>query len=225
MGMAAGQPPPGFDMPARRPFFETLVQLIIGLLFISISATVTPASLRHVLLPTLVLVAFLVLVVRPLVAVRRHRGHRPDPGERAFVGLDGAARHRRRLHRLDLLRHPRRRLGLARRLRRSSATFLVIVATVTLYGLTAAPRGPAARRRRAGPHPAAAGGRRLRGRSPWAAALRSAGLDVLMWAGLEEQRERIRDAGLELAPGELLGDGHRPRAPAGGNHRRLPAHR
>ena len=36
----------GFDVPARRPFFETLVQLIIGVLFISISATVTPASLR-----------------------------------------------------------------------------------------------------------------------------------------------------------------------------------
>ena len=25
-----------------------------------------------------------------------------------------------------------------------------------------------------------------------------------MWAGLEEQREQIRQAGLELAPGELL---------------------
>ena len=35
-------------------------------------------------------------------------------------------------------------------------------------------------------------------------ALRSAGLQVLMWAGLEEQREAIRQAGLELAPGELL---------------------
>ncbi|MEJ8641009.1 cation:proton antiporter [Streptomyces sp. MS1.HAVA.3] len=58
----------GFDMPARRPFFETLVQLIIGLLFISISSSVTPASLTPVLLPTLVLVAVLVLVVRPLVA-------------------------------------------------------------------------------------------------------------------------------------------------------------
>ena len=33
----------GFDVPARRPFFETLVQLIIGVLFISISATVTAA--------------------------------------------------------------------------------------------------------------------------------------------------------------------------------------
>jgi hypothetical protein len=37
-----------------------------------------------------------------------------------------------------------------------------------------------------------------------ACGLRSAGLDVLMWAGLEEERERIKRAGLELAPGELL---------------------
>ena len=58
----------GFDIPARRPFFETLVQLIIGVLFISISATVTPQSLRHLILPTLGLVAVLVLVARPLVA-------------------------------------------------------------------------------------------------------------------------------------------------------------
>ena len=49
--------------PAARPSrpggqgFETLVQLIIGLLFISISATVTPASVRHLILPTVGLVA------------------------------------------------------------------------------------------------------------------------------------------------------------------------
>ena len=54
-----------FDIPARRPFFETLVQLIIGVLFVSISATVTPQSLRHLILPTLVLVAVLVIVARP----------------------------------------------------------------------------------------------------------------------------------------------------------------
>ncbi|MGO9217797.1 MAG: hypothetical protein ACLP5E_08520 [Streptosporangiaceae bacterium] len=48
--------PAGF---IRQPFFETLVQLIIGILFISISATVTPQSLRHLVLPTLVLTAVL----------------------------------------------------------------------------------------------------------------------------------------------------------------------
>jgi len=35
-------------------------------------------------------------------------------------------------------------------------------------------------------------------------ALQSAGLTVLMWAGLEQQRQQISQAGLELAPGELL---------------------
>ena len=37
-----------------------------------------------------------------------------------------------------------------------------------------------------------------------ACALASTGLDVLMWAGLEEQRAAVRRAGLELAPWELL---------------------
>ena len=31
------------DVPARRAFFETLVQLTIGVLLVSISATVTPS--------------------------------------------------------------------------------------------------------------------------------------------------------------------------------------
>src|SRR5262249_8090323 len=57
-----------FDVPAKRPFFETLVQLIIGVLFVAISATVTPESLKHIVLPTVGLVAVLVLLTRPLVA-------------------------------------------------------------------------------------------------------------------------------------------------------------
>ena len=72
-----------------------------------------------------------------------------------------------------------------------------------MYGLTAA---PVARRLRVGrparARPLLVGGDR------WVIdlgrALRSAGLEVLMWAGLDEQREQIRQAGLELAPGELL---------------------
>src|ERR1700761_4622838 len=60
MGLALANRP-GFDIPSRRPFFEALVQLIIGILFISISATVSPQSLRHLLLPTFALVAVLVL--------------------------------------------------------------------------------------------------------------------------------------------------------------------
>jgi hypothetical protein len=79
----------------------------------------------------------------------------------------------------------------------------VIVATVALYGLTVV---PAARRlgvtRPARTRPLLVGG------APWVIelgrALQSAGLEVVMWAGLDQQREQIRRAGLELAPGELL---------------------
>jgi hypothetical protein len=82
-------------------------------------------------------------------------------------------------------------------------TFLVIVATVAIYGLTAV---PVARRlhvtRPARTRPLLVGG------DPWvidlARALRSAGLEVMMWAGSDDQREQITQAGLELMPGELL---------------------
>ncbi|MFK4212381.1 hypothetical protein [Streptomyces sp. NPDC030920] len=85
MGMAMANLP-GLDLPARRPFLDILVSLTIGLLFISISATVTPASLRHVVLPALALVAFLVLVVRPLVALVSTAGTDVRGGERWFIG-------------------------------------------------------------------------------------------------------------------------------------------
>ena len=85
MGLAVANLP-GFDIPARRPFFETLVQLIIGVLFVSISATVTPASLRHLVLPSLGLIAVLVLITRPLVALLATARTDMTAGERWFTG-------------------------------------------------------------------------------------------------------------------------------------------
>jgi hypothetical protein len=83
------------------------------------------------------------------------------------------------------------------------ATFLVIVMTVMVYGLTASPMA-----RLLGVARAARTRPLLVGGLPWVVdlgrALQSAGLDVLMWAGLQEQRDHIGRAGLELAPGELL---------------------
>jgi hypothetical protein len=192
----------GFDAPARRLFFETLVQLIIGVLFVSISATVTPASLEHLVLPTLGLVAVLVLVTRPLVAwvatarTDLTRGERQFTGWMAPRGIVAAATASTFSAQL-VAKH----IGGASKI--LPVTFLVIVATVALYGLTAV---PVARRvgvtRPARTRPLLVGG------EAWvidlAHALRSAGLEVLLWAGFEQQRERIRRSGLELAPGELL---------------------
>ncbi|MFB7243500.1 sodium:proton exchanger [Streptomyces populi] len=201
MGMALANLP-GVSLPARRPFLETLVSLIIGLLFISISATVTPASLRHVVLPTLALVAALVLVVRPLVALLSTLRTDLLRGERAFIGWMAprgivAASTASTFSAALVADH----VDGAQKI--LPATFLVIVTTVTLYGLSA---HPVARRlgalRPARARPLLVGG------DPWAidlgSALRSAGLDVLMWAGREDQRALIRAAGLPLAPGALL---------------------
>lgn len=201
MGMAMANLP-GLDIPVRRPFFDTLVSLVIGLLFISISATVAPSSLRHVVLPSLALVALLVLVTRPLVAHLATLRTDVPRGERWFIawmaprGIVAAAT--ASTFSAELVEK-----GVTGAERILPATFVVIVATVTLYGLTAF---PVARRlgvlRPARSRPLLVGG------APWAVdlacALGSAGLDVLMWAGAERERARIVEAGLKLAPGELL---------------------
>jgi NhaP-type Na+/H+ or K+/H+ antiporter len=192
------------DIPVRRQFFETLVSLIIGLLFTSISATVTPGSLNHVGLPALGLAAFLVVVVRPLVVAMCTYGTDLSRGERCFVGWMAprgivAAATASTFTSALVADHVD---GAAKIL---PATFVVIVATVTLYGLTAAPVARILRvKRPSRSRPLLVGG------DPWVidlgATLRSTGMDVLMWARRDEQRQDIQRAGLEIAPGGLLGN-------------------
>ncbi len=192
----------GFDVSARRPFFETLVQLVIGVLFVAISATVTPASLRHLVLPTLGLAAVLVLITRPLVGWLATARTDMSTGERLFTGWMAprgivAAATASTFSAGLIARH----IGGAAKI--LPVTFLVIVVTVAVYGLTAV---PVARRlgvtRPARTRPLLVGG------DDWVVdlgrALRSLGLEVLMWAGFDEQRQQIKQAGLELAPGEML---------------------
>jgi NhaP-type Na+/H+ or K+/H+ antiporter len=192
----------GFDIPARRPFFETLVQLIIGILFISISATVTPQSLRHLLLPTLGLVAVLVLAARPLAAFAATLRTDLSGGERAFTGWM-APRGIVAAATASTFAAGRVAKGIGGAAKILPVTFVVIVATVTLYGLTAIPVA-----RRLGVSRPARARPLLVGGDAWVIdlgrALQSAGLEVLMWAGMDEQRAQITEAGLDLAPGELL---------------------
>jgi NhaP-type Na+/H+ or K+/H+ antiporter len=198
-----------FDVPVRREFFETLVSLIIGLLFLSISATVTPASLHHVGLPALGLAAFLVFAVRPLVTAVSTFRTDLSRNERAFVGwmaprgIVAAATASTFASGLVADRVD----GAAAIL---PATFVVIVATVTLYGLTAAPAA-----RLLGVVRPSRSRALLVGGDPWtvdlAAALKSTGVEVLMWAGRDRQRRRIRQAGIDLAAGGMLAA-----APGGG---------
>jgi NhaP-type Na+/H+ or K+/H+ antiporter len=203
MGLALANLPM-FDIPARRPFFETLVQLIIGILFISISATVTPQSVGDVLLPALGLVAVLVLVARPLVAWVSTLRTDLSRGERVFVGWMAprgiVAAATASTFAATLVSD-----GVGGASDILPTTFLVIIGTVTLYGLTAVPVA-----RRLGVTRAAASRPLIVGGSAWVVALartlRAQGLDVLMWAGAHRQRRRIQEAGLALAPGRLVAD-------------------
>jgi NhaP-type Na+/H+ or K+/H+ antiporter len=128
----------GFEHAEHRRFFRTVVQLVIGLLFISISATVTPTSVSRVLWPTLAVVLCLVLVVRPLIAVVATIGTNLSTSERAFIGwMDprgivaastaatfGGALAGMNIPGADAL---------------LPATFVVIAGTVAIYGLSAVP--------------------------------------------------------------------------------------
>jgi len=125
-------------LPKERPQLQTLVQLTIGVLFISISATVTPASLHGVLWPSVALVAGLVLVVRPVVAAVSTMGSDLSRNERIFIGsmdprgivaASTAAN----------FSAPLIAIGLVGADRLLPATFLVIVGTVSIYGLGATP--------------------------------------------------------------------------------------
>jgi Sodium/hydrogen exchanger family len=192
----------GFNMPARRPFFEVLVNLILGVLFVTVSASIPPDSLKPVVLPTLGLVAVLILVVRPIVAALSTWRTELDRGERAFIGWMAprgiVAAATAATFGADLARK-----GIAGSERILPVTFLVIVCTVTVYGLTA---GTVARvvgvSRPARSRPLMVGG------EEWvidlARALRAAGLDVLMWSGQPDERERARAAHFELAAPDVV---------------------
>lgn len=198
------------DIPRRRPFFETIVQLIIGVLFVSISATVTPASVRQVILPTLGLVLVLILVGRPLIAAIATARTNLSGGERGFIGWM-APRGIVAAATASTFGVGMTSRGIAGAGQILPITFLVIVLTVVVYGLTAVPVA-----RRLGVAQPASTRPLLVGGSPWvvdlACVMVERGIRPLLWAGSPAERNRITTAGLDLAPGRLLADATYQRA-------------
>jgi hypothetical protein len=193
---------PLFARRERDTFFPTLVGLLIGLLFVSISATVTPASLKHVVLPTVGLVAILVLVTRPLVAFICTLGSDLSRVQRAFIGWMAprgivAAATASTFASALVAAH----VGGASKI--LPVTFLVIVMTVSIYGLSAVPVAKKLGVRQVvKPFFLVVGGR------PWvidvARALGQSGVGVMMAAPSQEERDQIKRAGLDLAPRDAL---------------------
>ena len=200
MGLALANLP-NFRVPGRR-LLETLVQPVLGIVLLTVAATITPHELSLVWLPALGVTGALVLVVRPLVALVATRKTDLTRRECLFAGWM-APRGVVAAAIAAAVTGPLAARGIPEATKILPLTFLVVVVTVLLYGLTAGPashwlgvlRSPRSR-------PLRVGG------EEWVIdlglQLQTLGLDVLMWAGLENEREQIRQAALHLAPGRLL---------------------
>ncbi|MGA1701551.1 MAG: cation:proton antiporter, partial [Candidatus Nanopelagicales bacterium] len=126
----------GATTDAGDAFFDPIVSIGIGVLFVSISALVPVATVQQILAPTLIVAVLLIIVQRPLVGVLCSFGAGLSAKERLFIGL------------MD----PR---GIVAAATASSvgtvlvaakvsgaqdllpAAFIIIAVTVTFYGLTA----------------------------------------------------------------------------------------
>lgn len=140
MGIAAPylSPRVGVDISVVRPFFDTIVSIAIGVLFVGISALVEPSVLVPLILPTLVVIAVLVLAVRPLVGFLGTVGRRLTWRERLFIGsmaprgIVAAATAISVTTTLIALKVPGARDLVP-------VTFMVVAGTVLIYGLAAGP--------------------------------------------------------------------------------------
>jgi NhaP-type Na+/H+ or K+/H+ antiporter len=185
-------------------FQETLVRLLIGVLFVLVAASVSPDQVRSVLPEALVLLVVMLLVVRPL-AVALSTARSPFTlQERAFIawmaprgiiagataaafGPELAAR------------------GVEGADKVLPLVFVAIFGTVVVYGLTAT-----AVARLLG---VAGAGRTVvlivSGHS-WAreiaAALKRAGVAVRLWVGPVEDQTAARDAGFQANRGRIMVD-------------------
>lgn len=127
------------DLDASRivEFHGTVVELLIGVLFVLISASVSPSQVHAVLWDSLALVGLMVLVIRPLAVALGTLGSTLDLRERAFAAwmaprgiVAGATASSFALALGEA--------GIADAERLLPIVFVAIFATVVIYGLTGA---------------------------------------------------------------------------------------
>jgi NhaP-type Na+/H+ or K+/H+ antiporter len=185
-------------------FEDTLVQILIGVLFILVAASVSADQVRSVMPEALGLVAIMVLLIRPAAVALTTVKSPFTAGERAFVawmaprGIVAGAT-------ASAFGPELARKGVAGADKVLPIVFVAIFGTVLVYGLTAKPVARAL---------GVAGlGRRLMlivGGHPWArelaASLKHCGVAVRMWVGPLDQQAAARDAGLDADRGRIMVD-------------------
>lgn len=189
------------DVSRVLEFQGIVVKLLIGILFVLISASVSPSTVTSLLAPGLALVAIMVLVIRPLVVAIATRGSPLTRQERSFMawlaprGIVAAAT-------ASAFGPALAQAGVAGAEKILPIAFIVIFGTVAIYGLTAAPL--ARRLRLVG---ASALVVLVVGGHQWAraiaAALASAGLGVRVWTGRADEQEAARAEGLDARQARL----------------------
>lgn len=184
------------DVSRVLEFQGAVVKLLIGVLFVLISASVTPSSVSSLLPGGLALIAIMVLAVRPLVVAWAARGSVLRRPERTFMGwlaprgIVAAAT-------ASAFGPTLAKAGVSGANKILPIAFIAIFGTVVIYGLNAAM--PVARR--LGLVGAASVVVLVVGGHKWArsiaTALKAAGLGVRLWTGQTEEQVAAREAGLD----------------------------
>ena len=210
------RPPRGIEPPglaiesaklrrAWRTRIATLTTFLIGMLFIILSAQVTPHQIRQIGWVSLAFVAVLVFIGRPIAVALCTLASALPPRERAFIawmaprGIVAAAT------------STTFALGLSQAGIGGGAdklipiTFIVIVTTALIYGLSGAPVARALGVAQSGP-----GGVLLVGATPVGRAIGGAlhdrGLTVVVWTGNEERADAAAADGLTVYRGDPTED-------------------
>jgi NhaP-type Na+/H+ or K+/H+ antiporter len=189
------------DVSRILAFHGTVVELLIAVLFVLISASVEPSQVSELLPEGLALVAVMMLVLRPLVVAVGTRGSALRRAERAFMawlaprGIVAAAT--ASAFGLQLAND-----GVSGAEDILPLSFIAIFGTVAVYGLTAAPVARLLGVAGAGARVVLVVGGQAWGRA-LAKALESAGLGVRLWTGRADEQMAAREAGLDAGKARL----------------------
>jgi NhaP-type Na+/H+ or K+/H+ antiporter len=189
------------DVSRVLEFQGTVVQLLIGILFVLISASVTPASVEPLIGGSLGVIAVMVLLIRPLATALGTRGSTLGRPERLFMawlaprGIVAAAT-------ASSFGPALAKSGVSGANKILPVAFMAIFGTVAIYGLSIVPVA-----RRLGVAGTAAVVVLVVGGHNWArsiaAALKSAGVGVRLWTGQAGEQTAARTAGIEAGNARL----------------------
>ncbi len=189
------------DLSRVLEFQGTVVRLLIGILFVLISASVSPSTVKSLLPGGIALLAIMVFVLRPLTVLLATRGSTLRRPERAFIawlgprGIVAAAT-------ASAFGPTLAQAGIPGANKILPIAFIIIFGTVAIYGLSATPVA-----RRLGLLAADSLVVLIVGGHEWAraiaSALKEAGLRVRVWTGHEAEQAQARESGLDAGHGRL----------------------